>query len=284
MGSLISRISFAIHILKELYDSYAKLTKRFDASPGLPVPNPTKSYWMHPPSAIAQHGSSADTRLPEYADVVIIGSGIAGTSVARTLLDRYEETSDGPLKVVMLDARDACSGATGRCVWDIYLSIHIQFTLLFRNGGHINAPSYHDYASLKKEFGIAEAQKVIRFRLAHLPNLTSIASEERISTYSQCRNVDLLNVYMDKTFYEETKKKLELYIADFPPEEIGSFKIIEDKEELTARASCVCFLADIRRFSFHCLPEAADFPVGGRMYCSAWWRNPPISPSNRYLV
>jgi glycine/D-amino acid oxidase-like deaminating enzyme len=69
---------------------------------------------MDPPSPIAKHG--AEATIPEYADVVIIGSGITGTSVARTLID-YDEKHRGdnrPLQIVMLEARDACSGATGR--------------------------------------------------------------------------------------------------------------------------------------------------------------------------
>ena len=45
---------------------------------------------------------------PAY-DVVVIGSGITGTSFAYNALSRQ-----GTLRVVMLEARDVCSGATGR--------------------------------------------------------------------------------------------------------------------------------------------------------------------------
>ena len=47
----------------------------------------------------------------EEADVVIIGSGITGTSVAYNALSR-----ESALNVVMLEAREVCSGATGRSV------------------------------------------------------------------------------------------------------------------------------------------------------------------------
>ena len=49
---------------------------------------------------------------------VIIGSGISGASFARTLLDIDQERDDNsdPLSVVMLEAQETCSGATGRWV------------------------------------------------------------------------------------------------------------------------------------------------------------------------
>jgi hypothetical protein len=73
----------------------------------LPRPNPTVSNWQDPPDAIADLRSTA--KLPEIADVVIIGSGISGASIALGLFD-----ADKGLNVVMLEARQACSGATGR--------------------------------------------------------------------------------------------------------------------------------------------------------------------------
>jgi glycine/D-amino acid oxidase-like deaminating enzyme len=54
--------------------------------------------------------SPTNTALPRHVDVLIIGSGITGVSCARTLLRK------GPpsLRVLVLEARDVCSGATGR--------------------------------------------------------------------------------------------------------------------------------------------------------------------------
>lgn len=108
MGSVISRAKFLRAALKQLLalsKSYENLLKRIEASPGLPVPGPTRSFWMDVESPIS---SRLPEILPEHSDVVVIGSGITGTAAARTLLGQ------APLKVVMLEARDACSGATGR--------------------------------------------------------------------------------------------------------------------------------------------------------------------------
>lgn len=51
-------------------------------------------------------------QVPEESDVVIIGAGISGASVAYHLLNQ-NKGQNGP-KVTILEAREACSGATGR--------------------------------------------------------------------------------------------------------------------------------------------------------------------------
>lgn len=108
MGNLISQIRLAFRDMQDILNNYKALSNRLKLSPGLPVPDPTTSFWTVPQAAIAKHVSE----LPVYADVVVIGSGISGTSVARTLLS--DELK--PVEVVMLEARDICSGATGRFV------------------------------------------------------------------------------------------------------------------------------------------------------------------------
>ncbi|KAF4981600.1 hypothetical protein FZEAL_2612 [Fusarium zealandicum] len=72
----------------------------------LPSVDSTKSYWHHQPSEkLLGHRSTAE--LPAAADVVIVGSGITGAFAARELVD-------GGKRVVLLEAREACWGATGR--------------------------------------------------------------------------------------------------------------------------------------------------------------------------
>lgn len=74
----------------------------------LPVPNPSKSFWHSEPSEFLL-GHRTTKELPKYADVVIVGSGITGASAAKYLAEEH-----GNWKVVMLEAREACWGATGR--------------------------------------------------------------------------------------------------------------------------------------------------------------------------
>ena len=85
---------------------------------GLPVANSTASFWHSEPSDFLL-GHRTTAKLPEYADVVIIGSGITGASAAHFL---QEDERARDLKVVMLEAREACWGATGR-VYDTRASL-----------------------------------------------------------------------------------------------------------------------------------------------------------------
>jgi len=81
----------------------------------LPTPDSTASFWHTEPSPLLL-GHRSTRNLPQKADVVIIGSGITGASVAHHLLNNDDENGsarDG-LKIVMLEAREACWGATGR--------------------------------------------------------------------------------------------------------------------------------------------------------------------------
>lgn len=77
---------------------------------GLPCPNPTKSFWHSEPSKILL-GHRTTAELPSKTDVVIIGSGISGVCAAHYL---REDARGKGLNVVMLEAREACWGATGR--------------------------------------------------------------------------------------------------------------------------------------------------------------------------
>ncbi|KAG2002631.1 hypothetical protein CC2G_004801 [Coprinopsis cinerea AmutBmut pab1-1] len=121
---------------------------------GLPVSNPTKSFWTHgSPDAnpLAREGSQGE--LTPEADVCIIGSGITGVSALWHLVDGLGANSSGRAvdidtagnrnqkKVVVLEARDFCSGATGR------------------NGGHLTPFIFFDFSRREQLYGTSEALK-----------------------------------------------------------------------------------------------------------------------------
>jgi hypothetical protein len=133
MGNCVSRFQL-IQSTSECHSEKRGVTSELPSCPALPIQEPTQSFWAFPPSSIATHVSSDN--FPTHADVgeqlfleallcpcllachliVIIGSGISGASFARTLLDIDQERDDnsGPLSIVMLEAQETCSGATGR--------------------------------------------------------------------------------------------------------------------------------------------------------------------------
>ncbi|KAG7822318.1 hypothetical protein KL928_000793 [Ogataea angusta] len=93
-----------------------------------PSKETTLSYWIGEAEAkLAKHRTTEE--LPEQSDVLIIGSGLSGASVAFNLLEQTDE------KVLLLEARDVCSGATGR------------------NGGHMRSYYHHDQYEFSKNYG-----------------------------------------------------------------------------------------------------------------------------------
>lgn len=80
---------------------------------GAPHPDPLPSFWTaNARSPLTRR--NATNALPPTADIVVIGSGITGCLVAAALA----QASHGSLRetrILLLEARDFCSGATGTC-------------------------------------------------------------------------------------------------------------------------------------------------------------------------
>lgn len=74
----------------------------------IPVPNATESFWRTQPHPLDNCRSTPD--LPSDADIVIIGAGFAGAALAYYIF----KDNPTPPSVLILEARQACSGATGR--------------------------------------------------------------------------------------------------------------------------------------------------------------------------
>jgi glycine/D-amino acid oxidase-like deaminating enzyme len=124
-----------------------------------PVNDYCRSYWMSNPDKLANHRSTVD--LPLHSDIVIIGSGYAGSTCAHYLY-KHEQLNKTPLTVTMLEARETCSGATGR------------------NGGHLNADMYYSYKSYSEKYGRQTAETMIEFEAKHIEAMSELVSEENI--------------------------------------------------------------------------------------------------------
>lgn len=164
--------------------------------PGLPNANPSISYWQLPPlEGVADHQSA---QLPKEADVVIIGSGISGTSIAWHLLKESNRTT--ALRIAMLDARQACSGATGR------------------NGGHIRPSSYSEYAGAKEAVTQEEAAKITRLRSAHVEALISAANSlpEDGRLAAEARVVDSLDAFFDDAQWKTAVQQMQVLKKEVP--------------------------------------------------------------------
>ncbi|KAL2131823.1 hypothetical protein VTI74DRAFT_4567 [Chaetomium olivicolor] len=137
---------------------------------GLPSRNPTSSFWLSELSQTLK-GHRGTKELPEIADMVVVGSGITGAFAAHFLKQRDGTgASREGQSVVMLEAREACSGATGR------------------NGGHCQPLVY------------GSAPKVAAFELEVFEFMERFVREEGV----QCDWVSLTGVhaFLSKDMFE----------------------------------------------------------------------------------
>ncbi|CAE6354504.1 unnamed protein product [Rhizoctonia solani] len=195
--STVNSIKAALQTVGQLSSDYNVVLSRISQSPGIPSFPTTDSHWHNtvPESARLLHASEA--RLPGRADIVIIGSGITGALIARALLE-HPNTSD--LKIVIVEARDVCSGATGR------------------NGGHIKCDPhlvYHKYNALHgKEF----AEKATRFNMAHVDELIRISEKIGGEARTEARRVETVDAYFDSALFQRACKKVKTFQIDMPLE------------------------------------------------------------------
>ncbi|RKL33615.1 hypothetical protein BFJ72_g9839 [Fusarium proliferatum] len=125
----------------------------------LPVDNPTKSFWQSEPDPVISNYQSAEF-LPS-ADVVIIGSGLSGAFIAHQLLS--SSSPNRPKSVVVLEARNAASGATGR------------------NGGHIKPDCYRGFTSYSILHGTDVAKAQCEFEAANYQETARFIHENNLA-------------------------------------------------------------------------------------------------------
>ncbi|RDA93581.1 hypothetical protein CP533_6168 [Ophiocordyceps camponoti-saundersi (nom. inval.)] len=156
----------------------------------LPSVHSTRSLWHSEPSArLLGHRTTAE--LPAEADVVVVGSGITGAFAARELVK-------GGKGVVMLEAREACWGATGR------------------NGGHCQPGVWNSSPS------------VARFELATHDMLAKLVAEEGIA----CDWDEVGGVHALLTAAELEAARTQVRRLQGEADLRGKAVLVEDREEL----------------------------------------------------
>lgn len=220
--TLLKTLKTALSILYTLYSDWTNTLAQANSPPGLPVPNPTSSYWQDDPPYPELVNTRSPDGLPTSADIVIIGSGITGVSVARTVLREWARNKDDEgtgkgegegeggspnldeKRIVVLEARQLCSGATGR------------------NGGHVKASLHEVFDTLvgKKGMGRERAAAVCGFQFRHLGALVDVARAEEIEGVSECRRVESVDFAVGEGVYEGMMGMVEGFRA-YAPEEFG---------------------------------------------------------------
>jgi glycine/D-amino acid oxidase-like deaminating enzyme len=182
-------------------------TGSVNIDPGLPQEGPTTSFWQVPLHPLANIAS--DT-LAAYTDVLIIGSGITGCSVAKTLLEQSEL-----FDVTVLEARGLASGASSR------------------NGGHIVSPSFGDFLQLIENFGVEASVEIAEFTLKNVDATFDAVDElgdPELKSVSEIRRTEKVLGFADEETLDKTKKTLELWNKYMPPSRRNAVHIIDAKE------------------------------------------------------
>lgn len=193
------------------------LRRRLLQDPGLPVLNPTQSYWQTPPNSDVSNKQSSV--LPETRDVVVLGSGITGLSVSWWLTQHSATTS-----ISVLDAREICSGATGR------------------NGGRINCTAIQDYDKYRRIYGDDHAAQIVRFELAHFDAIHDFARDAGLDILecSEVRRVDAVSAVFSEKQLLEIRHMLENFEDAFPDLR-GKWKIVGKTEVVDVSLPSVRF-------------------------------------------
>lgn len=180
------------------------MDRRASIRPGLPSQNPTVSYWQDPPSRFSKHRTTPE--LPKTVDTLIIGSGITGATLAYRTLD-----TPSPPSVLVLEARTACSGATGR------------------NGGHTKCVAYREILDNIKYLGEEDAAKIARFGYECMRNIHAFAREHGIECDSW--QGDTVDVIYDQCQWNKAQKavaELKRILGDEDP--VAQYKCWDAEE------------------------------------------------------
>lgn len=147
-----------------------------------PFSTSTTSFWRSQPSILDNYRSTPE--LPTEVDVAIIGAGLSGVSTAYHIL---QQSSSSP-SIAILEARQLCSGATGR------------------NGGHLKVAVPH-YSRILERCGIDAARELADFHFHQLYAMKEVVERERIDCDLLCtRSFD---VFMDEMMAEESELEVQ---------------------------------------------------------------------------
>ena len=148
---------------------------------GFPVPDPTESYWQVPEHRIANLRTTEELPTDTTFDYVIIGSGVSGAAIAFKLLDR-----DPTLSILMLEARKAASGASGR------------------NGGHCRPGMWKSIKTWVDKYGEDEAIKLQKMEQDCVNDVRDFVRAHNVSSGFQ--EVETADLYWTKEAFDNAVK------------------------------------------------------------------------------
>ncbi|KAL5358535.1 FAD dependent oxidoreductase [Aspergillus floccosus] len=174
------------------HELLAKLASQVVQDPGIPVSNPTVPAWQEPAHPLA---AAQSKELPQRIDFAIIGSGITGCSVAKTVL---ESGRSGEKTVGMFEARLLTTGATSR------------------NGGFLLSHAHSFYGSFVEAFGAEAAKQIAQFCDLTLDDIVQVAKAEGLDTVSEIRDVTTVTNFEDEEGFATAKRSVQMFQEALP--------------------------------------------------------------------
>ncbi|EGD94632.1 FAD dependent oxidoreductase [Trichophyton tonsurans CBS 112818] len=173
-----------------------------------PYPQPAAGFeshtpfWRTSPRKLDTHRSTPD--LPSECDILIIGGGYSGASVAYHIFQGNET----PPNTVMLEARQLCSGATGR------------------NAGHLRPEMYGHASKFISRHGVEAAAEIVKYEISHLQILADVIEREKIDCdFTLTRSLD---IYFDQDVMDKVRRGVEPLISDSYQQ--GKYAFMKDAE------------------------------------------------------
>ena len=204
MRTILSKIRLGYFTLRALVSDLIATKRCFDtliaraSTLMFPISNPCPSFWQkNPPFPNLVDMKSEN--LPGTTDIIIIGSGISGASVAYSILNgshNHGKAQYSP-RVMIIEAREVCSGATGR------------------NGGHIKCSAYMEYFALKARFGMKKATELLEFQRQHMPILLDLIRQKGLKI-AEAREVETVDIFTDEQTWNEAKSMVQQLREDLP--------------------------------------------------------------------
>ncbi|CAK4031341.1 FAD dependent oxidoreductase [Lecanosticta acicola] len=153
----------------------------------LPVANPCLSYWHRTTRAFPYLNHNQDSPVPSQAKYLIIGSGLAGTLTAWSLIERGIPGNE----ILVLEAREAVSGASGR------------------NAGHCRPDAFRGFAAYARVHGEEQAKKIVENEKLVFEQVDAFVKEHQVPC--DLNSTTTFDVCLTEEFAAYEKDSLEKY-------------------------------------------------------------------------
>ena len=151
----------------------------------LPYPDSCLSYWHRTTRSFPYLNHNKTNAVPGSAQYVVIGSGISGALTAFKLL----EAGINPEEVLILEAREAVSGSSGR------------------NAGHVRPDAFRGFSGYAAAHGVEQALKIVDNENAVADLVANFVHEHNIPCDFSLKPTFDVNITQEMVDDEETNIK-----------------------------------------------------------------------------